>query len=89
MGLRREQGGLDERQIVSPRNGNVTGVCQLQHRQGVGGRLIEGTIAMDDAQPFHGKLRGRQGEQDGAGVVDSRIGVKEDLFAHVSPGSCG
>src|SRR5512139_3836532 len=89
MGLWCKQRWLDERQLTSPGNGNVTGICQLEDGQGVGRCLVDGAISMDGAQAFQRKLRRCQGEQDGAGVVDARIGVEKDSFWHVSPGSCG
>jgi len=86
MRLRRKQRWLDERQLTSPGNRNMTGICQLQDREGVDRCLFNGAISMHDAQALQGKLRGRQGEQDGAGVVYAGVGVKEDSFWHVSPG---
>ena len=87
--LGREQGWLDERQFTSSGNRNVTGVGQLEDRQGVDGRLLERAVSVHDAQAFEGKLRRSKRQQNGAGVIDAGIGVKDDLFGHVSQGSCG
>src|SRR2546430_2755264 len=60
--------------------GDIAAPCRFQDHQRVARAVRDGAIAIDSGQGFDVQLWGRQGQENGRGIVNTRVSVDDDAL---------